>query len=298
MTLLFSHGHAIPILAVALAPLLATLTMATACAVLSLFVIARRWALIGEGISHSGFGGAGFAWLLILIVPALGGHPWIPYAAVIIFCLGTALAIGSITRGEHVAGDAAIGIFLVASLGFGFFASAVYQHARGGQPQDFSSLLFGGEDAFVTAAGSALALGTIAVSLAVIVVLAALGKEILSYCFDPLMAQASGVRAGFIHYLLMVLIALTIIVGMPVIGATMVTALLVLPGVTATLLSQRLKPVLAISVATALLAALAGVALNATWHFLPLGPLIVLTLFVEFLLAYGIARVRSRRSSV
>src|SRR5437763_15787081 len=57
------------IAAIPLAPLLATVAMASACAVLSIFVIARRWALIGEGISHSGFGGAGVAWLLVLIVP-------------------------------------------------------------------------------------------------------------------------------------------------------------------------------------------------------------------------------------
>jgi hypothetical protein len=83
-----------PILALALMPLLATLTMAAACAVLSLFVIARRWAFIGEGISHSGFGGAGLAWLLALAAPSLAAHAWMPYAAVIIFCLGTAIAIG------------------------------------------------------------------------------------------------------------------------------------------------------------------------------------------------------------
>jgi ABC-type Mn2+/Zn2+ transport system permease subunit len=278
---------------------LATLTMATACAVLSLFVIARRWAFIGEGISHSGFGGAGVAWLLMLAVPALATHAWVPYAAVIVFCLGTALAIGSITRGQRVAGDAAIGIFLVASLAFAFFARAIYRHVHGGaEPQDFSALLFGGEDAFASGAGGpGIALAATAVSFAVLATLAALGKEILSYSFDPLMAQASGVRAGFIHYLLMVLIAVTIIVGMPVIGAPMVTALLVLPGVTATLLSQRLRTVLTISVATALLASVVALIVNAMWRFLLLGPLIVLVLFVEFLIAYAVARFRSRASS-
>src|SRR6185503_14621482 len=123
--------HVTPIAAATLlAPLLATAAMACACAVLSLFVIARRWAFIGEGISHSGFGGAGLAWLLVLVVPALADRPWITYAAVVLFCLGTALAIGSINRGERVAGDAAIGVFLVASLAFGFLAQQVFRHVR------------------------------------------------------------------------------------------------------------------------------------------------------------------------
>jgi ABC-type Mn2+/Zn2+ transport system permease subunit len=49
-----------------------------------------------------------------------------PYVAVLFFCLGTALAIGYMIRGNRVAGDAAIGIFLVASLAFGFLARHIY----------------------------------------------------------------------------------------------------------------------------------------------------------------------------
>src|SRR5437764_5325927 len=229
-------GLAISTLAVALAPLLATLTMASSCAVLSIFVIARRWALIGEGISHSGFGGAGLAWLAALVAPNLLGAPWVPYATVVIFCLATALAIGAINRGDRVAGDAAIGIFLVASLAFAFLARGVYLHVRGKEPLAFDTLLFGGGELNALIEPRML-VPVVFVSLAGLLTLGALGKEILSYCFDPLMAEASGVRGGFIHYLLMILIAATIIIGMPVIGAPMVTALLVLPGVTATLLS-------------------------------------------------------------
>src|ERR1044071_87872 len=93
--------------------------MAVACAVLSVFVVARRWAFIGEGISHSGFGGAGTAWLLMLFFPALD-QPWVPYLSVVIFCLLTAGAIGMLSRSRGVNADAAIGIFLVASLAWGF----------------------------------------------------------------------------------------------------------------------------------------------------------------------------------
>ena len=69
--------------------------IATACAVLSVLVVSRRWAFIGEGISHSGFGGAGTAWLLALVVPSLN-QPWLPYVCVIVFCLLTAWAMREI----------------------------------------------------------------------------------------------------------------------------------------------------------------------------------------------------------
>src|SRR3954447_3386810 len=81
-------------------------SMAVACAVLSVFVVSRRWAFIGEGISHSGFGGAGTVWLLMLAFPSLEQQLWIPYIGVVVFCLCTALAIAYFTRTGKVNSDA------------------------------------------------------------------------------------------------------------------------------------------------------------------------------------------------
>src|SRR5688572_22897848 len=85
--------------------------MAVACATLSVFVVSRRWAFIGEGISHSGFGGAGTAWMLALALPgSVMEQPWVPYCGVVVFSLGAALAIGYLTRGRAIHSDTAIGI--------------------------------------------------------------------------------------------------------------------------------------------------------------------------------------------
>src|SRR3954452_17761153 len=99
--------------------LLTACAIATACAVLSIPVVLRRWAFIGEGIGHAGFGGAGVAWLAAVFVPAMN-HAAAPYITAILCCTATALAIGWISPFERVNTDAAIGIFLVASLAFGF----------------------------------------------------------------------------------------------------------------------------------------------------------------------------------
>jgi ABC-type Mn2+/Zn2+ transport system permease subunit len=269
--------------------LLATGTLAAACAALSVFVVARRWAFIGEGISHSGFGGAGTAWLLALAFPALD-VPWFPYAAVVVFCLGTAVGIGVLTRGERVSSDVAIGIFLVASLAWGFLARDVYYARRRVVPLGFDTLLFGQYHAI----DPQFALAAVCVSVAVLAVLAVLGKEILYYCLDPVTAQASGVRVGFIHYLLMLLLAATIVLGSRVVGSVLVTALLVLPGATAMLVSRRLSRVVATSLAVGLVGAAAGLAIRSRWPFLPFGPAIVLSLFAQFLFAYAVTRLRRR----
>jgi ABC-type Mn2+/Zn2+ transport system permease subunit len=276
---------------VSLVPLAATAALGVACAVLSVFVVARRWAFIGEGISHSGFGGAGVAWLITLALPGAQDQRWLLYGAVVLFCLGTALAIGYLSRGNRVTGDAAIGIFLVASLAFGFLAREIFLHVRhGAEPPDFVTLLFGGgarPDARMMSV-------VILVSTGVVAVVLGLWKEILAYCFDPQMAEAAGVCVGFVHYLLMVLIAVVIMIGMPITGSLLVTALLVLPGVTGNLLSRRLQGVMFIAITSAVISAVAGVTLNAAWRFIPVGPAVVLTLFGQFLLAYLGTRVQRR----
>jgi ABC-type Mn2+/Zn2+ transport system permease subunit len=261
--------------------------MAVACAVLSVFVVSRRWAFIGEGISHSGLGGAGTAWVLALLFPAMD-QPWLPYAGVVIFCLATAIGIGYLSRGQRVNSDAAIGIFMVASLAWGILAQQIYRRARSENPVGFDALFFGR----MSEISPQFAIAAAGVCVAVVIVVLMLGKEILSYCFDPAMAEASGVAVGFIHYLLMVLVALTIIVGVKIAGNVLVTALLVLPGATALLLSDRLRTAITTAVATGLAGTLVGLWAGAHWSALPTGPAIVLALFAEFLIFFVIAKVR------
>lgn len=256
------------------------------CAVLSVFVVMRRWAFIGEGVSHSGLGGAGVAWVLALLIPGLD-RAWVPYAAAAAFCVLTAVGIGFFSRRDRLNVDAAIGIFLVATVAWGFVAKDIYFEARNRLPYQWDSILFG-RFAEVTPEHM---LASVAVCAAVVLTVAALGKEILSYCFDPVTAEVSGVRAGFVHYLLMVLVALTVVVGLPVVGSLLVTALLVLPGVTASLLTLRLRTTFLVAVATGLAGTVGGVLFHANWRFLPTGPAVVLVMFVLFVAAYAWGRV-------
>jgi manganese/iron transport system permease protein len=257
---------------------------------LSVLVVSRRWAFIGEGISHSGFGGAGTAWLLALLFPRLN-QSWLPYACVIIFCLLTAAAIGYLSFRQRVNSDAAIGIFMVASLAWGFLAAEIFRARFHANPTGFEDLLFGQQMGTLSAQ---YAISTLMLSTAIVITLIALNKEILYYCFDPVMAEASGVRAGFIHHLLIMLVALTIVLGVRVAGSVLVTALLVLPGATALLLSDRLRIVVVASVIIGALGGACGVLLNFRWRFVPAGPAIVLTLFLLFVATYIATKLRGR----
>jgi ABC-type Mn2+/Zn2+ transport system permease subunit len=262
--------------------------MAIACAILSVFVVARRWAFMGEGISHSGFGGAGTAWMLAVAFPDTFNTPLAPYVFVLLFCFAAAVGIGWLSSTGRVTSDAAIGIFLVASLAWGFVGQHIYTSHYHLNPAGFSNLLFGQMQA-VTQEYTVLA---IAVALLVAGLTYSLSKEIIAYCFDPLLARTSGVRTTFIHYLLMAMMALAIVVGIRVVGSVLVTALLVLPAATANMLTRKLSGVMFISLVIALVGAWGGLLISENFRMLPAGSCIVLTMFAEFLIVMLYAKLR------
>lgn len=102
-------------------------------------------------------------------------------------------------------------------------------------------------------------------------------------------------RAGLIHYTLMILLALTIVIGVRVAGSVLVTALLVLPGVIGTLLSRRWNVVTGIAVASSIIGAMGGVLINLAYRVVPVGPAIVLMLIFEFVIAYVVTRALTKR---
>ena len=261
-----------------------------ACAMLSVFVVLRRWAFIGEGIAHASFGGAGTAWLLSLILPgvALFQHEVGVYCIAAIYCLAVALGIGALTRREHVYSDTAIGIFLVASLAWGFFGFGAYRELkRGAMPPGWTDYLVG-----QTSLRSAEMMGAVLMCLAVLGVMGMMRKEILSFCFDAQMAEASGVRVGVVHYVMILLVTSTILLGMRLMGSLLVAALLVLPGAIGLQVSRRMSVVIGVAVTAGLIAAISGPLISHRWNFVRDGPAIVLVLVGEFVVAYLWGRTR------
>ena len=262
--------------------------MAVSCGILSVFVVARRWAFMGEGISHSGFGGAGTAWMLAVLFPSLAASDGLPYLFVTVFCFGAAAGIGWLAGGRRVNSDTAIGIFLVASLAWGFIGQHLYVQRFGVSPVGFDNLLFGQ----MKAVSGTYAAASVGVAVAVVTSAVLLGKELIAYCVDPLLARTSGVRTTLIHYLLMLLLALVIVTGIRVVGSVLVTALLVLPAATANLLSRRLGGVVALSLAVGLAGAWGGLLVSDRWRAVPAGSAIVLVMFGLFMAALASAKLR------
>ena len=252
------------------------LAVGVVCSLLSVIVVLKRMAFIGQGISHAGFGGVGTAILLGL---AAG---WAQDLLVLAFCVGTGVLIGVLSRRKRLEADSAIGILLVAAMAWGVLVTDLsvvlqrYDWYRAWFGIDtvrpgFEQLLFGSLLS-VTKADMWLALATAAV---VVLTLAALAKELLFFTFDETVSRVYGVRTGVLYYLLLVLLSLTIVVAIRLVGFVLVSALLVIPGATALQLSRRLGRVLAASVTVGLVGVLGGLWLSLAAGELSSGPCIV-----------------------
>lgn len=276
----------------AIAPLhgptaLALLALAAACGILSLIVLWRRWAFLGEAVAHAGFGGAGTAWMLAALIPALDSSG-IVTIGVIGFGILTALAIAVVNRGERIHSDTAIGAFLTGALAWGFVGQEAYVRVYHRAPAGFQSLLFG-QTQLLQPLHAQMAVALLVLTLGVLVLWR---RQILMYCLDSTLAQTGGINTGAVHYGLIVLVAIAITVGTPLVGSVLITAMLILPGATATLITRKFGLTILLAVAISMAGTLAGLVLNQYVFALPQGPAIVLSLLAIFLITWAITRGR------
>ncbi|MEI7768220.1 MAG: metal ABC transporter permease [Phycisphaerae bacterium] len=272
------------------------LLMAASCAVLSVYIVQRRMAMIADGVAHAGFGGMAIALLVGWWVGWTGDTATLGEQVITgLFCMAAALGIGLIARERRVGEDAAIGILLVASVALGMLLLAWRQRLPGGRmPVSLEALLFGR----FTTAGETDVLMAAGVTALVAVVVGLNYHAMLYVTLDETMARLSGVRTRWIHALQLMLISLVIVVGVRVAGFLMVTALTVIPGATAGMLARRFGGVMVWSVVVAVTATVValGLALFTPLNEYPSGPILVLTLFAVFVAVWGVRRWRGKGS--
>lgn len=236
--------------------------IATLCSLLSVVVVLKRMAFIGEGLSHAGFGGIGTAVFFGLV----GFNQDL---LVLGFCVAMAAGIGLLTRRRHLEPDSAIGIVLVGAMAWGVFMSDLRRNVQGAAwyvhwfgpphaPPNLENLLFG---SLVAISQSDMILA-IVVAIVLLLVLGLFFKEIVFFCFDEEVSRVYGVRTTLVHYLLLLSLAVTIVLTLRLAGFVLVSAMLVIPGSTALLVSKKLGPALLLSWLIGLFGTLAGILLS------------------------------------
>jgi zinc transport system permease protein len=184
------------------------------CAILAVFVVLRRMAFIGVGISHAALGG--------VAIGLLAGVP--PVMAAGAFSVAVAWVIAWITRKGEVSEDTAIGIFFPTAMALGVALISLSQTYR----QDLLAYLFGNilsvgpGDLWVLLVLSGISLG----------VLGLFFKEFLFLGIDEEAARAAGLPTHFLNYLLLTILAVTIVAAMKLVGIILVSAFLVIPAAT------------------------------------------------------------------
>lgn len=261
--------------------LLAGVLVGAVCSALSVYVVLRRMAFIGQGISHAAFGGVALG--LYLFQNGSRNSPLGMNLTTAAFCVGVALLIGAASKRGRVSADSAIGIFFAAAMALGVILVA----ARQRYTADLMTYLFG--SILAVSPGDLWAI--LAMTAAVFLTLAGLYKELMFYTFDEAMAAAMGLPVGLLHYSLLVMLALTIVVSMKVVGIVLVSAFLVIPGATAKLLAGSFSAMMGLSVVFGVAAALVGLVAS---HYarLPSGATIVVAQFLMFLAVSALTRRR------
>ncbi len=239
------------------------------CAVIGTFMVLRGLAFMGDALSHAAFPGVVAAYLL--------GAPF--YLGAAVAAVGTALAIGWITRRGRLRGDTTIGVLFAGMFAFGIFLFSTIPNYVG----DLFGFLFG--EVLGISATDLLALGIL--GLIVLGVVAVLWKELLYSTFDPLGAGASGLPVAALEYLFLGLIALTIVISLQAVGVILVVAMLVTPAATAQLLTERFSRLLLLAAAIGVVAPIIGLYLS-FWTNTASAALIVLVETAAFLAALAL----------
>lgn len=243
--------------------------VAVVCAVLSCYMTLKGWALMGDAVSHAVLPG-------VVLAYALG----LPYAlGAFVFGVGSVGMMGWIHQHTRVKEDTVIGLVFT-----GFFAFGLVLISRMPSGVDLSHILFGN----LLGITDADVAQTMAISLFVLLLLLVRGRDLLLFCFDPGHARSIGLHAGRLHYLLLTLLSLAAVAGLQAVGILLVVAMLVTPGATAYLLSDRFGPMTLLAVLSAVLATFAGVLLS-YWLDASTAGCIVLVQTGLFLLAVVLA---------
>lgn len=258
-----------------------TLLLGIAAGMVGTFAVLRRRALAGDVIAHSALPGLCLAFLLFQsksILLLLSG-------ALISGLLG-AVSVSLLKRFTRLRDDAVQGIVLSVFYGGGIALTRSIQNSFRNEPgADLESFIIGRAATMLRADVMQIAIVTIAVGLVILL----LFKELKLLSFDEQFCQVQGWSAIGLDVLLMLLTAVTVVVGLPAVGVVLTAALLIIPAAAARFWTDRLSKMMMIACTIGGISGVAGTLISASISGLPTGPLIVLTATAIFVLSWFFA---------
>ena len=258
----------------------ATVVVAAAvCGLLSCWLVLVGWSLMGDAVSHSVLPGVVLAYAV--------GAPFAVGAAV--FGLLCVVLVGLVRDGGRgrVKEDAAIGVVFTTLFALGLVLVSVTP-----SQVDLGHIVFGN----VLGIGAAELAQVVVIGALVALVLLVKRRDLTLYAFDPVHAHAIGLRPRLLGALLLGLLALTAVVALQAVGVVLVVALLIIPGVTAALLTDRFVRRLVLAPSVAVVCSLVGVYTSYYTDTSPAGA-VVLAQGLTFGVVLVVTRVQATRRS-
>lgn len=240
--------------------------VAVPAALLSCYLVLKGWSLMGDAVSHAVLPGVVLAY--VLKIPLVIGA----FAA----GMACALATGYLSSNSRVKQDTVMGVVFS-----GMFALGVVLYTRIETAMHLDHILFGNmlgvstTDLWTAGIISALVAGTLIVKW----------RDFLLHAFDPVQAKAGGLRTGWLHYGMLVMLSATIVATLKAVGIILAIGLLIAPGAIAFLVTRRFGAMLMTAVAVTVAANLAGVYLSFFLDSSP-APTIILLLTAAFIVAF------------
>ena len=254
--------------------LAASVMVGILCAVMGTYVVLRGMAFLGDAMAHAILPGIAIAYILdgSLLVGAIAA------------AVAVAVGIGFFSRSGNLKEDTAIGILFAAALSLGVALISTMQTYA----VDLSHILFGNvlgvstSDLWLTAVLGAGILLTVGL----------LYKQFLVISFDPVLAATLRLPAELLRYVMLLLLALTVVVSLQTVGVGLSSAMLVTPAATAYLLTRRLWPMMLVSALIGALSSVIGLYISFYLNIVS-GAAIVLTATTFFLVAFVWKRLKS-----
>ena len=246
--------------------LMVSALVGSVCGLLSCYMTLKGWALMGDAVSHAVMPG-------VVVAYALG----LPFSiGAFVFGVGSVALIGFIKQKSRIKEDTVIGLVFT-----GFFALGIVLVSKIKSNIDLMQILF----------GSPLGISqsdvkqTLIISFIVIFILLIFRKDLMLYCFDPKHARSIGINTGMLHYLLLTLLSLSAVIGLQTVGIILVVAMLITPGATAYLLTDRFDRMTILAVISSSFSSVLGVYIS-YWSDIETGGSIVLVQTLIFLIAF------------
>jgi zinc transport system permease protein len=203
--------------------IMASILSSIVCGIIGTIIIEKKLILMGGGIAHTAYGGVGLGYLL----------NFNPLIGALSFSLIAALGIGKVRKTNSKHSDIIIALFWSLGMALGILFISFMK----GYPPDMNSYLFGN----ILSVSDTDLISMAVLTFLVILILSVFFQDWKIYLFDEEMAKINGLNTNFLEYSLLLLIAFSVVILIRVSGIIMLITLLCAPSATASLLSEKLK---------------------------------------------------------